>query len=138
MIEPIPNTKHKVPSDRAFGLLMFVVGIIGSAWGFWESRLDLSMNMAFGAGVILLITLLFPKALHPLNRVWHQFGLLLGRIISPIVLAVLFYGVITPISVITRLFGRDPLRLKAKANVKTFWIARQTGESLSDSFKNQF
>jgi hypothetical protein len=138
MIEPIKKVKHKLPSNRSFGLLMVFVGLLLSAWSYNKSRLDISTTIAYGACALLLITLLLPKALYPFNRAWHEFGLLLGRIVSPVVLGLIFYCLITPIAIIVRGFGRDPLNLKSKGNHKTFWTSRSPKTIPADSFKNQF
>ena len=78
-----------------------------------------------------------PKVLRPLNRVWYELGVLLGKVISPIVLGVMFFVLITPIAVITRIFGRDELKIK-KLFVQSYWVDRLPPGPPSDSFKNQF
>ena len=74
--------------------------------------------------------------LHPLNKLWMRFGLLLGMIVSPIVLGAIFFLLFTPIAVLMRLFGRDELRLRFKKQ-SSHWIKREK-ETQSQSFKNQF
>lgn len=86
----------------------------------------------------LIIALVFPKALFPLNWVWTKFGLLLHKIVSPVVLGVLFLVVFTPVGVVMRLFGGDPLRLRFEPNASSYWIARNPPGPAPESLKDQF
>ncbi len=79
-----------------------------------------------------------PSLLAPLNRVWTKFGLLLHKVVSPIVLGVMFYLVITPTGLLMRLFGKDPLRLKFDGTAKSYWIPREPPGPKPDSIKDQF
>ena len=86
--------------------------------------------------IFLLVTLVKSDALLPLNKLWMRFGLLLGMIVSPIVLGIIFFGLFTPIAMLMRLSGRDELRLKFTQKA-CHWISR--GEPIkSESFKQQF
>lgn len=89
------------------------------------------------AGIICgLLAYTSPRSLAPLNRAWFHLGELMGKIVSPVVLGIIFFGLLTPISLLTRLLGRDELRLKRRA-VNSYWIDRASGPT-GDSFKNQF
>ena len=89
-----------------------------------------------GLVLFFLITAIIPQVLLPLNKLWMRLGLLLGMIVSPIVLGIIFFGLVTPYGVVMRMFGRDELRLKFTKK-SSHWISRS--ESIkSDSFKNQF
>jgi multisubunit Na+/H+ antiporter MnhG subunit len=138
MIEPIKEAKHKPPSNRSFGLMMIFVGSGLSAWFYQKSNMDTSISFAYVTLTLSVITLIIPKALYPFNRAWHELGLLSGKIVSPIVLGVIFFAIITPVAVITRAFGRDPLHLKRKVGTQTFWVYRSADTLPADSFKNQF
>jgi len=81
--------------------------------------------------------LIKPDLLLPLNKLWMRFGLLIGRIVSPIVLGVIYFGLFMPISFIMRLIGRDELRLRVN-NDGTNWISRENSSIKSTAFKNQF
>jgi len=96
--------------------------------------------LAFGTVsiIFLLLALLVPKALAPLNWVWTKLGLLLHKIVSPVVLGILFFMVFTPIGITFRLFGGDPLRLRFDSNALSYWIARSPPGPAPDSLKNQF
>lgn len=130
--------KPPLPSERRFGVLFTFLFAFAAVYGYlkgWQP----SMSVAFGVVGLLfaLTTLLSPKLLAPLNRWWFLLGELLGKIVSPIVLGVIFFGVLTPIGLITRAFGRDPLRLK-KRSIESEWIERNAPSPHGDMFKNQF
>jgi hypothetical protein len=123
-------------SDRTFGLVMAgalaLLALIngwhaGRAWP-WELALAV---LFLAAGVIK------PALLHPLNRLWMKLGLLLHRIVNPIVMGLLFYGTIWPTGLVMRLRGRDLLRLKREPASDSYWIARAPGpqpETMRDQF----
>jgi len=83
------------------------------------------------------VTVLKPSLIAPLNLLWFQFGILLGKIVSPVALSLLFFLIITPTAVIGRLLGRDELRLKKK-NVTSYWVNRDPVTTSSESFRNQY
>ena len=93
--------------------------------------------MAFFSTLFLFITIIRADALLPLNKMWLRFGLLLGLIVSPIVLGVIFFGMFTPITVLMRMSGRDELRLKKRVTL-TYWVTEESGERSPESFNNQF
>jgi hypothetical protein len=78
-----------------------------------------------------------PIVLRPFNKAWYKLGLLMGRVVSPIVLGILFFILISPIAIVMRLAGRDALKLR-KQNVQSHWIDRAPPGPSSDSFKEQF
>lgn len=88
--------------------------------------------------IFLIVAIILPQILAPLNWVWTKFGLLLHRIVSPIVLAVVFFLVLTPIGLIMRFFGADPLRLKFDPSAKSYWIERSPPGPSPDTLRNQF
>ena len=87
-------------------------------------------------GTFLVITIINAKILLPLNKLWMKFGILLGMIVSPIIMGIIYFGIFTPIGIIMRLAGRDELRLRLTKQ-KTHWINRKILNKV-DSFKNQF
>jgi low temperature requirement protein LtrA len=89
------------------------------------------------AALFLAASIAHPRLLAPFNRAWHRLGLLLGKVISPIVLGVIFFLVITPVAVVTRLAGRDALRLR-KRSVRSHWVERAPPGPGPSSFRNQF
>ena len=129
-----------LPSERSFGLLFGAVFALlaGYGWFFkgWSSMLALAL-----LGVALAFVLLgfvAPNILRPLNWLWFQLGQLLGKIVSPIVLGAIFFLLLTPVSLVTRLFGRDELRIQRKASQTSYWLDRAPPGPAPDSFKNQF
>jgi len=91
----------------------------------------------FLSGAFLVTNLFRPLLLTPLNKAWMALGHLLGRIVSPIVLGLIFFVLITPVALISRIAGRDPLRLSTRA-AASYWIKRELPSPTPDSFKNQF
>lgn len=128
----------KRPSDRKFGFTFAVIFVAVGIYGLFASWHPLVYWLCGLAGASLfLVATIAPALLHPLNKAWFAFGELLGRVVSPLALGVIFYALITPVSVITRLFGRDELRLKRRA-VRSYWVPRQTSIPDPNSFKQQF
>jgi len=125
-----------LPSNYKFGYMFTLIFLIASIYFFLRE-----INMAFyvlGACsiVFFLITSFKAEILMPLNKLWMSFGLVLGMIISPIVMGVIFYAIFTPIGILMRLFGRDELLLKFKAK-SSYWIKRNEDIQLH-SFRKQF
>jgi hypothetical protein len=124
-------------SDRVFGLVFAGVFLVIAVWplvhGVPPRWWALVVSAVFGG-----IALLKPVLLARLNRLWMKLGILLGKVVSPIALGILFYGVITPIGVVIRLTGKDPLRLKRDPAADSYWIARAPPGPPPDSMTNQF
>ena len=123
----------KLPSNRSFGLLFFIVFLIISIW-----PLSYDGEIRFYSLVISLIFLILglinSNILKPLNFLWMKFGLLLGKIVSPLILGIIFFLVVTPIGLIMRLLGKDLLNLKYNTN-KSYWTNKSGPKS---KMKNQF
>lgn len=138
----ILTTDHEqtLPSERSFGLLFGVVFALLAAYGWflkgWPSVVVLSLVAV--AVAFVLLGFVAPKVLRPLNWLWFQLGQMLGKIVSPIVLGAIFFLLLTPVSLVTRLFGRDELRLKRKATQTSYWLDRAPPGPEPESFKNQF
>jgi len=124
-------------SDRSFGIVFTAFFVIVALW-----PLRAGAPMRFWAiavaGVFLIATLTRPAVLHPLNAAWTRFGLLLGKLVSPVVIGVLFFLVVTPIAIMARLFGKDPLRLRLEPSATSYWIERQPAGPAPDTMTNQF
>jgi hypothetical protein len=124
-------------SDRTFGLVFAGVFIViagiplfhGQAIRWW------SVGVAV---VFALLALAKPALLAGLNRLWMKLGILLGKVVSPIALGILFYGVLTPLGAMMRLTGKDPLRLKFDPDAESYWIPRDPPGPPSGSMNNQF
>jgi hypothetical protein len=90
------------------------------------------------AAAFALLAILKPVLLAGLNRLWIKLGVLLGKAVSPIALGILFYVVITPIGLIIRFTGKDPLRLKFSPDADSYWIPRDPPGPAPDSMNHQF
>jgi hypothetical protein len=123
-------------SDRTFALVMAAALAAVSLLNGWHlGRLWPWTSAA--AVLFLLAAWLAPSALHPLNRLWMKLGLLLHKIVNPIVMGLLFYGTILPTGLVMRMRGRDLLRLKREPGAESYWIARPPGPA-PESMKDQF
>ena len=121
-------------SNKSFGLLFFVVFLI---IGLWPLKNGESLNFYFitVSVVFLILGLLNSKLLSPLNKSWIKLGEILGIIIAPIVMALVYFVILTPISIIVRVFGKDLLGLKFLKEKNTYWIKRK---KILGSMKKQF
>jgi hypothetical protein len=124
-------------SNRAFGLVFAAVFAIIGLWP-WLFRGQVRVWSVVVGAAFLLAALFWPAALRPLNRVWTRFGLLLHRIVSPLVLGVMFFIVVTPMGLLMRALGRDPLRLRFDRDAQSYWIDRQPPGPAPDTLNNQF
>ena len=138
----ILTTDHvqALPSERSFGLLFGAVFALLAAYGWVFKGWSLVIVLALLGVAVAFVLLGFvaPKVLRPLNWLWFQLGQLLGKIVSPVVLGAIFFLLLTPVSLVTRLFGRDELRLKRKARQTSYWLERAPPGPEPESFKNQF
>jgi len=124
-------------SDRSFGLVMaaaLAAVTLLNAWHFgrlwpWTGAL---------AALFLAAGLLRPLLLHPLNLIWLKFGLLLHRIVNPIVMALLFYGTVLPTGLVMRMLGKDLLRLKRQPDAESYWILRAPPGPAPETMRDQF
>src|SRR5262252_3208288 len=107
--EPLRGEDHSTPSNRSFGLLLSSALMALGAWTLWHGQSAAIWELS-AAAVFLAITLSQPRLLTPLNRLWALLGRLLQAIVTPLIMAVLFYGIVTPIGALMRSFGRDPLQ----------------------------
>ena len=128
------NKKIKKSTNRSFGLVFFIVFLIIGLWPlanggsvrFWSLIIAL---------IFLFLGILNSKILTPLNVLWSKFGELLGIVIAPIVMGIIFFLVVTPTGLIMRMFGKDLLRNKFQINNESYWIKREKNKS---TMKKQF
>lgn len=135
----ISHHKVEIGSDRNFG---FVFAIIFALIGVWP--------LMFGSGVVrwwavfiaaamLVTTLIIPQLLKPFNHAWFKFGLLLGKVVAPIVMILVFLIAVIPTALLAKALGKDSLRLKRSTqNIESFWINRTADDNKTASMKNQF
>ena len=128
----------KLPSERRFGFTFAGALAVLGVYGIIRHRNWLVCGACLIVSIICgLLAYARPKSLAPLNKAWFHLGEWLGKIVSPIVLGIIFFGLLTPISILTRLFGRDELRLKRRT-VNSYWVDRTPPGPTAQSFRNQF
>ena len=128
----------KLPANRKFGFFFTSVFALLNLYFLFVGLNPIAYVMFAITVFFLLTTLIKPDTLLPLNKLWMQLGLLLGMIINPIVLGIIFFGLFTPMSLLMKLFKRDELRLKLITDRKSHWKVRDKGDAQTNTFKNQF
>ena len=124
---------EKLPSNKNFGIVFSVVFLLIALYPLTQSKhieiWSLSVSLIF-----LILGLINSRILTPLNKLWFKFGIFLGKIISPLIMGIIFFLVVTPTGLLMRFFGKDLLNLKYKKN-KSYWIEKKGPKS---QMKNQF
>jgi hypothetical protein len=123
----------KLPSNRSFGIVFFVVFLLIGLYPLLNSEEARLWSLIISL-IFILLGLLNSKILTPLNKIWFKFGIFLGKIISPLIMGIIFFLVVTPIGLIMRLLGKDLLNLRYNKN-KSYWIEKNDPKS---KMKNQF
>ena len=123
----------KIGSNRSFGIVFFIVFLIISLFPVLNEENPKIWSLAISF-IFLILGLVNSNLLSPLNKIWFKFGIFLGNFISPIVMGIVFFFVVTPIGIMMRIAGKDLLNLK-KINKKTYWIEKTETKS---KMKNQF
>ena len=126
-----------LPSNKKFGLFFSAIFFSIGGFAFFREQLIVAIALVATAVILLIISLVAADYLARLNILWFKLGMLLSRIISPIVLGAIFFLLITPIAILTRIFGRDILHLKKQPG-NSYWIKREPRGPLPESFKKQF
>ena len=123
----------KISSNRSFGIVFFIVFLLIATYPLLNDG-HLRIWSLIISVIFLVLGLLNSKTLYPLNKIWFKFGIFLGKIISPLVMGLIFFTVVTPIGLFMRLLNKDLLSLKFKKK-KTYWIEKNEPKS---KMKNQF
>ena len=126
----------ELPSNKKFGFFFTFVFAIASAYFYNATSASWAYTFGLASLIFLIVSTIKAEILLPLNKLWMRFGHLLGIIVSPIVLGIIFFGLFTPIAFIIRFSGRDELRLKFLKK-PSYWISR-SGPLKSETFKHQF
>jgi len=132
-----PGNTATLPSDRSFGLTFTVVFALLGGWMAYKSSPHFYVPLV-ASGLFLVATLAFPGALHPLNVAWMRLAVVLNRIVSPVVMGVIYFGVLTPVATFMRLRGRDILHRRFDAGRASYWIKRDPPGPDGSSFPRQF
>ncbi len=125
--------KIKVSSNKSFGIVFSIFFLLISVYPLLNNDPIYYWSL-FVSFIFLVLGLMNSKILSPLNLLWFKFGILLGKIVSPVVMGIIFFLVVTPISIILKIFGKDVLNLKFNNN-KTYWIVKDGPKS---NMKKQF
>ena len=123
----------KISSNRSFGIVFFIVFLLIALYPLTYSQ-DIRIWSVIISIIFLVLGLFNSKILTPLNKLWFKFGIFLGKIISPIIMGIIFFLVVTPIGLLMRLLGKDLINLKYNNN-KSYWIEKNGPKS---KMKNQF
>ena len=123
----------KLPSNRNFGIVFFIVFLIIALWPVLKQN-EIRIWSLIISFIFFALGLINSKLLTPLNKLWFKFGILLGNIISPIVMGIVFFLVVTPTGLVMRIFRKDILKLKKNSN-DTYWINK---DNTNSSMRNQF
>tara|TARA_B100000902_G_scaffold376262_1_gene407131 strand:+ start:25 stop:408 length:384 start_codon:yes stop_codon:yes gene_type:complete len=123
----------KISSNRSFGIVFFIVFFLISLYPLIHNEEIRIWSLTISI-IFLILGLINSRILTPLNKLWFKFGIFLGKIVSPIIMGIIFFFVVTPIGFMMRILGKDVLNLKFNAN-KSYWIEK-TGPN--SKMKNQF
>jgi hypothetical protein len=124
-------------SNRALGLVFAVVFLIIAVFPLFFGGHVRTWPLAVCGG-FAVVALLWPRLLAPLNRFWTRLGLILHRIVSPIILGIMFFAVFTPMGFVMRLMGKDPLRLRFDQDLSSYWVERTPPGPKPDTLSDQF
>ena len=125
--------KDILPTNRNFGIVFTIVFLIISFWPLLKNG-DIRYWSLIIAFIFFILALINSKILTPLNKAWMKFGLILGKIFSPLVMGIIFFFVVTPTGIIMKLLRKDLIKLK-KNNDESYWIEKK---DIKSSMKNQF
>tara|TARA_Y100001970_G_C13529674_1_gene507051 strand:+ start:62 stop:451 length:390 start_codon:yes stop_codon:yes gene_type:complete len=129
----LKHTEIKIGSNKSFGIVFFTVFLLIAIYPLINNG-ELRIWSLVVAIIFFILGLVNSKVLTPLNKLWFKFGLLLGKIVSPLIMGFIFFFVVTPIAFIMRIIGKDLLNLKFN-DKKTYWIEKTDPKS---KMKNQF
>ena len=128
------DSKIKISSNRNFGLVFFVVFLIVALWPLKHYE-DIRLWSLVLSIIFFILGVINSKLLTPLNKLWFKFGILLGSIVSPVIMGIVYFAVVTPTGVLMRLLGKDLLRMSKVKNTSTYWIKR---DKQKNTMKKQF
>jgi len=128
------SSKIKISSNRSFGLLFFVIFLIVALWPL-KSGEDIRLWSLVLSIIFFILGIFNSKLLTPLNKLWFKFGILLGSIVSPLIMGIVYFSVVTPIGVLMRILGKDLLKTSKVKSASSYWIKRDKQQS---TMKKQF
>ena len=128
------NSKINISSNRNFGLVFFVIFLIVALWPLKYEE-DIRLWSLVISIIFFILGVINSKLLTPLNKLWFKFGILLGSIVSPIIMGIVYFTVVTPTGVLMRLLGKDLLKTTKTKSISTYWMKRDKKQT---SMKKQF
>tara|TARA_B100000767_G_C19660441_1_gene490721 strand:- start:343 stop:744 length:402 start_codon:yes stop_codon:yes gene_type:complete len=129
--------KIQLPSNKKFGLFFTLVFSLVAIYFYTKLNFNALIVFSILSLLMLFITILKDDLLFPLNKLWMKVGILIGKIVSPVLMGIIFFGMFMPLSIGMMVFGRDELRLNMKIR-KSYWKEKDLMNPISESFKNQF
>ena len=127
------NNKIKIGSNKSFGIVFSIVFLVIAFWPMLNGNEINYWSLAISI-TFLILGWANSKILTPLNKIWFKFGILLGNVVSPIIMGIIFFLIVTPTSIIMKILGKDLLNLK-KNNNNSYWIEKNNQNS---KMKNQY
>lgn len=124
---------HNKTNNKSFGILFFIVFLIIGLWPLLSGE-TLRLWSIFLSLIFLLLGLINSKLLTPLHKTWIQLGIILGKVIAPLVMLVIFFAIVTPIGLLLKIFGKDLLKIKKNKFLKTYWTTRENIKSMDRQF----
>ncbi len=131
------NKKETIPSNRAFGIFVWSLCILGSSYYFFHQKMLIGFLLLTASFIILIIIILVPQVLSCFNLLWFRLGLVLNKIMGFFIMGVIFFVVITPIATVMRIFGRDGLSIR-QSHKKSYWQNATKPIRSKDYFTRQF
>ena len=128
------NRKIKLPSNRSFGILFFIVFLIIALWPL-KSGYDIRIIPLLISLMFLTLGLFNSNLLKPLNFIWMKFGLMLGKFMNPIIMGLIYYLTVVPTGLIFKILNKNLLKIKKNKDQKSYWIIKKKSQS---TMKNQF
>ena len=127
------NNKIKISSNKSFGVVFFIFFLIISIFPLFKNG-EIRIWSLLIAIIFLILGVINSKILTPLNKIWFKIGIFLGSLVSPIVMGIVFFAIVTPTSIVMRILGKNLLNLK-RSNKKTYWVEKS---KIKSKMKNQF
>lgn len=138
IIEEIKNIKSERSDLKKFGLLIGIVLLLAAGYLLWKGRPSCAVG-GFAVGIVfILLGLVLPTVLKPLQKAWMAFAVVMGFVMTKIIMAIVFYGMVTPIGLLGRLFGKKYLELKIYPKASSYWIEKAASDPDKSRYERQF
>ena len=137
MLEEIKKIKSEKSDLRKFGITVGIVFLIIAGFLFWKDKESFQIFLTIGV-VLCVVGIAIPIILKPIHWIWMIFATILGWIMTRVILSLLFFIILTPIGLISRLFGKQFLELKYNKNLNTYWNFRETEQMKRENYEKQF